>query len=79
MQDMFECVFTTEVEVKSSVSVSGGTDWPQVHLNHQASETGSDPWCETVWLECIVGNVLHPDKGGELGEAGDVEETQLCV
>ena len=34
MQDLFECVFTTEVEVKSSVSVSGGADWPQVNLNH---------------------------------------------
>ena len=79
MQDMFECVFTTKVEVEPSVSVGGGTDWPQVHLDYQASERVSDPWCETVWLECIVGNVLHPDKGGKLGEAGDVEETQLRV
>ena len=76
---MFECVFTTKVEVESSVSVGGGTDWPQVHLDYQASERVSDPWYKAVWLECIVGNVLHPDKGGELGEAGDVEEMQLCV
>ena len=67
------------MEVEPAVSVGGGTNRSEVHLNYKASKGGFDPWYKAVWLECVVGDVLHLDKGGELGEAGDVEEWQLCV
>ena len=67
------------MEVEPAISVGGGTDGSEVNIDHKAGKGGCDPWYKAVWFECVVRDVLYPDKGGELGEAGDVEETKLCV
>ena len=73
VEDLFDGCSSIKTMVEFAFSVGGCADGPEMEINVNGRKVRFDPW-DAIWSERIVGNVLNPGKGGEVGEAVDVEK-----